>query len=116
MHFIDMNEPERIRQRPDKTSVLLESGSFVQDGFMLSRIELRLYLEKTDDVFGPYSLITLFVDTDKGSIEMIYDEGFRGNDALLNSADFVTSNLGLSALILRAIIALKNCIAQSNSN
>ena len=27
---------------------------------------------------GVFSLITSFVETDVGSVEMIYDEGFRG--------------------------------------
>ena len=42
-----------------------------------------------------------------GSVEMIYDEGFRGENPLLRAAEFLTSNLGISGLILRSIISLR---------
>ena len=74
-------------------------------------MELRLYIEKTTGKLGPLSLITSFVQTDKGSIEMLYDEGYRGNDSLKRAVDFLISNLGLSALILRSIISLKSKIS-----
>ena len=59
---------------------------------------------------GPYSLITSFVETDKGSVEMIYDEGFRGEDSLNRTVQFLISNLGISGLILRSIITLRDRI------
>jgi hypothetical protein len=37
---------------------------------------------------------------------MIYDEGFRGNDALETSSKFLTESLGISSLILRSLIFL----------
>jgi len=46
------------------------------------------------------------VETDKGSVEMIYDEGFRGNQALETSSKFLIENLGISSLILRSLIFL----------
>ena len=39
---------------------------------------------------------------------MMYDEGFRGEDSLKRTAEFVTSNMGISALILRSVIALRD--------
>ena len=63
-------------------------------------------LKKMMKKLGPYSLITSLVETDKGSVEMIYDEGFRGNDALETSGKFLTENLGISSLILRSLIFL----------
>ena len=48
------------------------------------------------------------METDKGSVEMIYDEGFGGENALEKAADFVTKNLGLSGLITRSIITLQS--------
>jgi len=86
---------------------LLSSGNFTQDNFVISKVELRLYNERTDEKLGVYSLITSFVETDKGSVEMIYDEGFRGEGSLLRAAEFLTSNLGISGLILRSIISLR---------
>ena len=69
-------------------------------------MQLRLYTEKNDEKLGPYFLITSLVETDKGSVEMIYDEGFRGNNALETSSKFLTENLGISSLILRSLIFL----------
>ena len=38
---------------------------------------------------------------------MIYDEGFRGDDSLSRAKEFLISNLGISGLILRSVIALR---------
>ena len=37
---------------------------------------------------------------------MVYDEGFRGNNALERSSKFLIDNLGVSGLILRSLIFL----------
>lgn len=110
MNIIDLHDPQRINRNPDAVEVLVSLGNFVEQGFSIHAVELRLYLEKTDKKLGPYSLITSFVDTDKGSIEMIYDEGFRGDDSLNRTVKFLTSNLGLSGIILRSIITLRDKI------
>ena len=107
MIIIDLHDPQRVNKTPDDVKVLFSSGNFVQDDFVVSKVELRLYNEKTDEKLGVYSLITSFVETDKGSIEMIYDEGFRGKDPLLRATEFLTSNLGISGLILRSIISMR---------
>jgi len=107
MTIVDLHDPQRVNRTPDDVKVLLSSGNFVQDNFIISKVELRLYNERTDEKLGVYSLITSFVETDKGSIEMIYDEGFRGEGPLLRAAEFLTSNLGISGLILRSIISLR---------
>ena len=100
----------RVNKKPDDVMVLLPSGKFIQDEFVISRVELRLYIERIDEKLGAYSLITSFVETDKGSVEMIYDEGFRGEKSLLRASEFLTSNLGISGLILRSIISLREKI------
>ena len=107
MIIVDLHDPQRVNRTPDDVQVLLSSGNFVQDGFTISKVELRLYNERTDDKLGNYSLITSFVETDKGSVEMIYDEGFRGEESLLRAAEFLTSTLGISGLVLRSIISLR---------
>ncbi len=107
MNIIDLYDPKRVNKIPDDTAVLLSSGDFNQEGFMISKVELRLYNEKIDEKLGTYSLITSFVETDKGSVEMIYDEGFRGKEPLLRASEFLTSNLGISGLVLRSIISLR---------
>lgn len=105
MKITDNVNPNRISRQPDKTFQLL-SGGFVEQGFTINLIELRQFVERTDEKLGPYSLITSLVDTDKGQVEMIYDEGFRGENALERAATFVLNNLGLSGIILRSIIYL----------
>jgi hypothetical protein len=110
MNIVDLHDPQRVNKTPDNVSVLFSSGDFSQDGFRISKVELRLYHERIDEKLGVYSLMTSFVETDKGSVEMIYDEGFRGEDPLLRAVEFLTSNLGISGLILRSIISLREKI------
>jgi len=112
MNIVDLHDPQRVNRTYDDVEVLFSSGNFVQDGFTISKVELRLYSERTDKKLGDYSLITSFVETDKGSVEMIYDEGFRGEAPLSRAAKFLTSNLGVSALILRSIISLREKTTQ----
>ena len=107
MTIVDLHDPQRVNRTPDDVKVMLASGNFLQDGFTISKVELRLYNERTDEKLGVYSLITSFVETNKGSVEMIYDEGFRGKEPLLRAAEFLTSNLGISGLVLRSIISLR---------
>jgi hypothetical protein len=106
MNIVDLHDPKRVDRTPDAVEILL-SGNFIQDDFKISKVELRLYSEQNDEKLGAFSLITSFVETDKGSIEMIYDEGFRGKNPLLRASEFLTSNLGISGLILRSIISLR---------
>jgi len=110
MNIIDLHDPQRINRSPDEVEILISAGSFAEQEFLINTVELRLYIERNDEQLGPYSLITSFVNTDKGSIEMIYDEGFRGIDSLKRTAQFLKSNLGISGLILRSIITLRDKI------
>ena len=111
MDIIDLHDPSRVNRNPDDVKTLLENGDFVQDEFSISQIELRFYQEKIDEKLGPYSLITSFVKTNQGTIEMIYDEGFLGSDALSRAYKFLTTNLGLSALVLRSVISIRGKIS-----
>ena len=106
MKHIDISSPDRVKRNPDKTIQLLRNGPITQNGYNIESIQLRLYMEKIDKKLGQYSLITSLVETDKGSVEMIYDEGYRGNNALETSSKFLTENLGIASLILRSLIFL----------
>jgi hypothetical protein len=112
MNIVDMHNPNRVDKTPDSIEILLSSGNFIQDEFTIFKVELRLYNERTDDSLGVYSLITSFVETDKGTVEMIYDEGFRGSNSLSRASNFLISNLGISGLILRSVISLREKISQ----
>ena len=107
MKIIDVINPKRIDREPDKTIALLSGGNFVEQGITIKKMLLCLYIQKHDEKLGPYSLITALIETDRGEIEMTYDEGYRGKNALEEAAGFLTANLGLSGLILRSVIQLK---------
>ena len=111
MKVVDLHDSKRVEKSPDGVEVLLSSGSFIQDEFSINKVELRLYNERIDEKLGTFSLITSYVETDKGSIEMIYDEGFRGENPLKSATEFLTSNLGISGLILRSVISLREKIS-----
>jgi len=106
MEYIDIADLNRVNRSPDKIIQILSDGTTVEKSYKIKNIQLRLYTEKNDKKLGPYSLITSLVETDKCSVEMVYDEGFRGNNALERSSKFLTDNLGISGLILRSLIFL----------
>ncbi len=115
MKIIDLANPKRIQRSPDKSIEIISNGNYFEQGFKVVKVELRLYEEQQDDKLGPYSLITSLVTTDNDSIEMIYDEGYRGENALERAEKFLISNLGPSGLILRSIIALKEALRKQNT-
>ena len=88
--------------------MIFTDGKITQEGMEIRQIELLQYIIKTDKTLGDYSIITALIDTDHGQIEILYDEGYRGNDALNESTNMLIQNLGLSGLILRSLISLKN--------
>lgn len=88
----------------------MSSGKFMQNGHEIRGVYLNLYLQRKDPKIGSYSLLTVYVETDKDSIEMTYDEGYRGENALEEAANFLTLHLGMSGLILRAILQLENSL------
>ncbi len=108
MKFVDVSDSKRIEKEPDNRNVIFSDGKITQDGVEIKQIELLQYKIKTDENLGEYSVITALVDTDQGQIEILYDEGYRGDDALNESANMLIQNLGLSGLILRSLISLKN--------
>ena len=114
MKIIDIANPQRVNRQPDDKITLLDSGIFMEQGFIIKKIELRLYVEKIDQTLGPYSLITTLVETDKDDVEMIYDEGFRGENALKRTSEFILNNTGLSGIILRSTITLNSKKQQNN--
>ena len=108
MKFVDVPDSKRIERDPDIRNVVFSDGKITQDDVEIKKIELLEYKINTDQNLGTYSIITALVDTDQGLIEILYDEGHRGDDALNDSANMLIQNLGLSGLILRSLISLKN--------
>jgi hypothetical protein len=99
---------DRANREPDAVTVLLEGGNSQNQGFIIQHMELRQYIESRHPRLGEYSLITVLIKTDKGIIEMKYDEGFRGSDALKSTADFLSQYVGYAALIDRTLIELQD--------
>ena len=108
MKFVDVPDSKRIERDPDNRNIVFSDGKITQDDLEIKKIELLEYKINTDQNLGTYSIITALVDTDQGLIEILYDEGYRGDDALNDSANMLIQNLGLSGLILRSLISLKN--------
>jgi len=108
MKFLDIPDSNRITTEPNDRTVIFSDGKITQDDIEIQKIELLQYKIKNDQELGDYSIITALVDTDHGMIEILYDEGYRGDDALSESVNMLIQNLGLSGLILRSIISLKN--------
>jgi len=108
MKFVDVPDSNRIERDPDDRAMIFSNGKITQDSVEIKKIELLEYKTIIDDNLGQYSIITALVDTDQGQIEILYDEGYRGDDALADSANMLIQNLGLSGLILRSLISLKN--------
>lgn len=100
-------DPGRVGRLPDRMKVLLAGGSQENQGFVIKKIEMRQYVERRDEHLGDYSLLTVVVETDRGAVEMNYDEGFRGLDALESAVTMLVQYVGLASLINRALIELQ---------
>lgn len=112
--IIEVADAHRINRAPDKTVVLMSNGKFFERGHIVKNICLNLYILQRTENIGPYSLITVLIETDKGVIEMTYDEGYRGANALEEAVAFLTSHIGISGLILRSIIQLDQSLNRNN--
>ncbi|HEU5487793.1 MAG TPA: hypothetical protein VFV16_03115 [Candidatus Nitrosotalea sp.] len=111
---IDVADPERINRAPDKTVTLMSGGNFAEQGHIVKSVSLNLYIQRKDAKLGPFSLITVLVETDKGLVEMTYDEGYRGENAIEEAATFLTSHIGISGLILRSVMQLNQSLNKNN--
>lgn len=111
---IDVADQERINRAPDKTVTLMSGGNFSEQGHIVKNVSLNLYIQRKDAKLGPFSLITVLVETDKGLVEMTYDEGYRGENAIEEAATFLTSHIGISGLILRSVMQLNQSLNKNN--
>lgn len=109
LKIIDVDEPERLAGGPTKVAILLENRLKFRE-YLIKKIELRHYIIPKND--NGASLITAFVDTDKGSIEITYDKDSR-YETLEAAQKFLLEQLGLSSLILRCIITLESELSKN---
>jgi len=99
-------ERSRISNEPLGKVVLLDGGSLSVDNVSIERVELRLYRERFDKSRGFYSLITVYLKSSKGEIELKFDEGFKGTDPLQEISMILMRYVGLESIINRTLIAL----------
>ena len=100
MKIIDVVEPSKIDREPDQIISLIKNGKSTENGFQIQTVEMRSYKQNIDKKLGVFTIITAYVETDNGSIEILYDEGYRGENALKDSVKFLTENLGLSLSLI----------------
>jgi hypothetical protein len=99
-------EQGRTDRSPDNSITLMDQ-TMLNQGFKVKHVEMRQYVEREDELRGKYSLLTVLVETDKGTVEMKYDEGFKGPDALESAANALAKYVGIASLINRALIELQ---------
>jgi len=107
MKFNDIPDPSRIDKIPDESQEIFSSENFTEEGLVIKKIEMRLYIEKENKC-----IITVFLQTDKGEVEMLYNEMKYEENALPNLTKFLTNQLGISSIITRTIIFLKSKIGE----
>jgi hypothetical protein len=95
----------RISGVPIDKAVLFEGVSLLVDNVTIDRVELRQYLESLDQKKGIYSLITVYLKSSKGEIELKFDEGFKGKNPLPEISLILTKYIGLESLLNRLVLA-----------
>ena len=107
-------ENERLSKTPCEIHTVF-SGSLMNQGYTISLIELRKYVDLrqqgnddqyTESTDSQNFLITAFIVTDKGSIEMKYLEGSNVPQSLESVASFLLNYAGISSLVNRGLIEL----------
>lgn len=96
----------RLSKEPIGKVVLFEGATLSIDKVSIERVELRHYRERLDVQKGFYSLITVYLKSSKGEIELKFDEGFKGNDPLPELSLILMKYVGLESLLNRLMIAL----------
>lgn len=95
----------RISGVPIDKAVLFESVSLSVDKVTIDRVELRQYLESLDQKKGIYSLITVYLKSSRGEMELKFDEGFKGKNPLPEISLILTKYIGLESLLNRLVLA-----------
>jgi hypothetical protein len=95
----------RISGVPIDKAVLFEGVSFSVDNVTIDRVELRQYLESLDQKKGIYSLITVYLKSSRGEMELKFDEGFKGKNPLPEISLILTKYIGLESLLNRLVLA-----------
>ncbi len=95
----------RLANAPINKVVLFEGVLLSVENISIERVELRHYREGLDKEKGIYSLITVYLKSTKGEVELKFDEGFKGKDPLPEISLILKRYVGLESLINRLLIA-----------
>ena len=102
MNIVDV--PNHTGNVPNDRAIIVDE-TYTVSGTIIRKVELRRYITG-QGTNGPYSVITAYVQFESDSVEILYDQGYRGEDALDKAARFLRDMMGISGLILRAQISL----------
>ena len=99
-------EIHSLLQKTPKKSFIILSNVVYDTIHFIKKLELLFYIISKHLTLGDYSILIINLETNKGTIIMKYDEGYRGENAFDNTIEILTQYSGLSSLINRALIEL----------
>jgi hypothetical protein len=99
-------EIHSLLQKTPKKSFIILSNVMYDPIHFIKKLELLFYIISKHLTLGDYSILIINLETNKGTIIMKYDEGYRGENAFDNAIEILTQYSGLSSLINRALIEL----------
>ena len=104
---LDLEMNNLLQQSPKNRKIILSNIMYDSIHF-IKKLELLMYITHNHKILGDYSILVSIIETDKGTVIMKYDEGYRGKDVFDNSIKMLIQYSGLSSLINRALIELDN--------
>jgi hypothetical protein len=99
-------ETYNLFQKTPKKSITILSNVMYDTIHFIKKLELLFYITNKHLTLGDYSILIINLETNKGTVIMKYDEGYRGYNAFDNAIEILTQYSGLSSLINRALIEL----------
>ena len=105
--ILDLETNKLLQKPPNKSKIIL--SNIVYDSiYVIKKLELSIYTTNSHKILGDYSILVIIIETNKGTVIMKYDEGYRGKDAFDNAIEMLTQYNGVSSVINRALIELDN--------
>ena len=104
---LDLETNNLLQQSPKNSKIILSNIMYDSIHF-IKKLELLMYITNNHKILGDYSILVSIIETDKGTVIMKYDEGYRGKYAFDNAIEMLTQYSGLSSLINRSLIELDN--------
>lgn len=102
------HETNKLLQKPPNKSKIILRNIVYDSIYVIKKLELSIYTTNNHRILGDYSILVITIETNKGTVIMKYDEGYRGKDAFDNAIEMLTQYNGVSSVINRALIELDN--------